>query len=461
MRYQFKDPKPWPHQVRALRFILPQLEATGGSGLFVPLRFGKSRIAIDAAGALHLKHNLRRVLVVTTTSGMGVWHNEIRKYVPEGVELDWRIVHHQLTYDRVPTGEGREWVSAPNKAIEAFDPEMVIVDEAHRIGDPSTVQSKMCYKYGRKAKYRLILTGTPWHRGVPVIFGQVKFMDDSLFGTAVTAFRRQYIQYGGYGNYEIVGFKNLHDLSKKIKSSVFVMDKPPPKQPPVVTVTPVALDRSLSAYQEMEKESIIQVKDREITAPIILTRHLRLQQIAGGWVKSEGSYFRVGSEKRDVLLDKLTAMREQDVFKIVIGCRFIPELRDVAKAARTAGFRVHAIHGGVPVGEARDARIAAFSEGEEPCVMVCQVAAAAEAIDLSAADTLIFYSLPESLVIHDQFRARIEKYDEKRTLLYDYLIATGTRDEVTWVALRMKTDVARLLLKRPDIVERITARLDA
>jgi hypothetical protein len=69
--------------------------------------------------------------------------------------------------------------------------------------------------------------------------------------------------------------------------------------------------------------------------------------------------------------------------------------------------------------------------------------------------------LPESLVIHDQFRARIEKYDEKRTLLYDYLIATGTRDEVTWMALRMKTDVARLLLKRPDIVERITARLDA
>ena len=59
-----------------------------------------------------------------------------------------------------------------------------------------------------------------------------------------------------------------------------------------------------------------------------------------------------------------------------------------------------------------------------------------------------------------QFRARIEKYKETRTLLYDRLIMKGTRDEVTWLAMELKKDVAQFLVEKPEYVEEITRRDD-
>lgn len=478
MRYKFKT-KPWPHQAKALKFVLRQMFSTGSAGLQVPLRYGKTKIALDTAGALHLKYGINRVLAVTTTSGLGVWEKEIPKHCPfpvkvisyngevvredKGYVLTFYVIHHAILYGRdFDWGEtSREWQPGPNKNIEEFDPEFIIMDESHRIGDPSSMQCKMAYRYAKGARFRLTLTGTMFHRAPLMVFGQFKFMDDSVFGTAVTPFRRMYIKFGGYGNYEIVGYRNLDHMANKIKRKVFIAEKVP-HAPPVVTTTPVHLQESADLYRKMERDSIIEVKGKTITAPIILTRHLRSQQIAGGWVKTEdGKYERVGQEKFRACKDKLTLWNEEGIEKVVIGARFIPELPDIARAARAAGYDFVALHGGVPRGMARERRIAAFQDASRPMVFIAQIQAAAEAIDLSEAAAMLFYSMPESYLLYDQFKARIEKYAEKRTLLYDHLIGKGTRDEVTWMAMQLKKDVARFLVENPKLVEQITARDDS
>lgn len=453
----------------------------GSAGIQVPMRWGKTKLAIDTAGCLHMKHGITRVLAVTTTSGLGVWEKEIPKHCPFPVVvinykgdivhqspkvldeskplLRFMVIHHAILYGRdFDWGETpHEWVALSNDMVEDFDPEFIIIDESHRIGDPSSMQCKMAYRYGKKARFRLTLTGTAFHRGPLKVFGQFKFMDDSIFGTAITPFKRLYVRYGGYGNYEIVGYRNLEDMAEKIKQAVFIEEKVELVKP-VVTTTPVEMEECREVYREMEREAAITVKGHDVLAPIILTKHLRCQQIAGGWVKVKGKYIRVGSEKKRALSDKLELTMEEGIEKIVIGARFIPELKDIARAAKNAGYRVGALHGGIPRGEERDRRIEAFQESEQPMVMVCQVQAAAEAIDMSEAGMMLLYSLPESYLIYDQFKSRIEKYMEKRTLLYDHLLMKGSRDEVTWLAMNLKMDVARFLIKHPDIVERITER---
>lgn len=482
MKYEFKT-KPWPHQAKALKFILREMFATGSSGLQVPLRYGKTKIAIDAAGALHLKYGINRVLAVTTTSGLGVWEKEIPKHCPFPVRvisyngdvvfqskdaalnlrepyLTFYVVHHALLYGRdFDWGEdAHEWIPGPNANIEDFDPEFIIVDESHRIGDPSSMQCKMAYRYAKGARFRLTLTGTMFHRAPLMVFGQFKFMDDSVFGTHIAAFKRMHVKYGGYGNYEIVGYQNLDQLATKIKRKVFIAEKVP-HAPPVVTTTPVHLQESADLYRKMEKKAIIEVNGHVVSAPIILTRHLRAQQIAGGWIKTEqGKYVQVGQEKYRACKDKLTLWAEEGIDKAVIGARFIPELPDIARAAQAAGYAFVALHGGVPRGITRERRIAAFQDASRPTVFIAQIQAAAEAIDLSEAAAMLFYSMPESFLLYDQFKARIEKYAEKRTLLYDHLIGKGTRDEVTWMAMQLKKDVARFLVEDPALVERITAR---
>lgn len=479
MKYRFKT-KPWPHQVRALKFILGELFTTGSAGLQVPMRWGKSKVATDAAGALHIKFGISRALVVTTTSGLGVWEKEVAKHCPFPVRvidyqgatvredddyvLTFYIIHHAVLYGRdYDWGEtSREWKPGPNPAVEEFAPEFIIMDESHRIGDPSSEQCKMAYRYGKGARFRLTLTGTMFHRAPLMVFGQMKFMDDSVFGTAITGFKRMYVRFGGYGNYEIVGYRNLEDMATKLKRKVYVEEYVPHTEP-VVTTTPVELQEGLDSYLKMAKESVLTVQGHDITAPIILTKHLRCQQIAGGWLKTPtGKYVKVGQEKQRALTDRLKVMQEEGIDKIVIGARFIPELRDIATAAREAGYGFQALHGGVPRGVARDRRIAAFQEASTPTVFISQIAAGAEAIDLSSAGVMIFYSMPESYLQYAQFRARIERYREKRTLLYDHLIAKVrgylTRDEVTWFAMQLKKDVAQFLLENPKLVEEITAK---
>ncbi len=475
MRYKFKTP-PWPHQVKAFKFVLKEMFATGSAGLQVPMRWGKTKLAVDCAGALHLKHGISRVLAVTTTSGLGVWEKEIPKHCPFPVRvisydgsivredphyrITFYVIHHAILYGRdFDWGEDpHEWAPGPNKNIEDFDPEFIIMDESHRIGDPSSMQCKMAYKYGRRARFRLTMTGTMFHRAPLMVFGQFKFMDDSVFGTHVTPFRRLYIRFGGYGNYEIVGYRNLKDMSKKVKRKVFIQEYVAHTKP-IISTTPVEMRECTEVYDRMEKDSVVVVDRHTITAPIILTKHLRCSQIAGGWLKTEdGTYIPVGEEKKRVLTDKLKLMREEGIDKVVIGCMFIPEIRDIAKAAQDAGYAFVAMHGGVPRGTPREQRVATFNEATEPTVFVAQIQSAAEAIDLSSAQDLIYYSLPQSYLLYDQFGSRIEKYKEVRTLRYDHLIMKGSRDVVTWFAMQLKQDVATFLVQRPELVERITAR---
>lgn len=486
MKYTFKT-APWPHQVAGFKFVMKELLATGSSGLQVPMRWGKSKLAIDCASALHMKTGLRRVLVVTTTSGLGVWEKEIPKHCPfpvivigydgevvhhskdaalqpvDPVGLIFFVIHHSLLFGRdFDWGESaHEWRPVPSEAIEVFDPEMIVMDESHKIGDPSSMQSKMSYRYGQRAKYRMTLTGTMFHRGVPLVFGQFKFLSPETFGTSVEAYRREYVRYGGYGNYQIVGFQNLGKLSTKVKSKIFVQEYIAHTEPVVVT-TPVRMEECKDVYTTMERESVVTVGTDVIIAPIILTKHLRCSQIAGGWLKTEdGRYLSVGNEKARALEDKLTLMFEEGIDKVVIGAMFIPELLDIARAAKKAGYRFVALHGGVPRGVARDTRIAAFQEAEVPTVFVAQIQAAAEAIDLSDAQHLIYYSMPDSYVLYDQFGSRIEKYRETRTLSYDHLIMQNSRDVVKWFAMRLKKDVSTLLLENPTLVEDLTRKDDS
>jgi hypothetical protein len=244
----------------------------------------------------------------------------------------------------------------------------------------------------------------------------------------------------------------------KIKPWCYIEKYVPPRNA-VTSIIPIKLTgRNADVYRKMEREAIAEVTGGETEADIILTKHLRCQQIAGGWAKrTDGKYVRVGTDKMRLAASRINEYWEQGVSKVVIGCRFLPELRDVAAISRKAGYRVILFHGGLPKGPKRYRRVEVFQGTSQPVIFVAQIQAASESIDLSAADTLAYYSLPESYIDYMQFGARIEKYNEKRTLLRDHFIATGTRDEVTYESLKEKRDVSDFIADDPERVERIVA----
>lgn len=71
---------------------------------------------------------------------------------------------------------------------------------------------------------------------------------------------------------------------------------------------------------------------------------------------------------------------------------------------------------------------------------------------------MVYYSLPEDYLTYDQFSRRIEKYNEKRTLLYEHLIGKNTVEEIAYEAISRQEDVARYIMKNPTLVEQLTAK---
>lgn len=488
MKLQYKT-KPYDHQVRALKKLL----TNRGGGLQVPMRWGKSWVAINFAGALYHLEDVRRVLVITVTSGLGVWESQVAQHCPVpwstcvyGVgeckmsdfaewaataeedansepspSLEFLIVNFQNVYSRdvhvTEKKDGtreKEWLPAPNDALAKFNADIVVVDESHHIGDPNTVQSIEARRLGRAARFRVFMTGSMFHRKPRYVFGQAKFYDDgAALGSSFDQYKKRIEVMGGFGGYEVLRYRNLRWMTRQLKPFVYMEKYVPPRNAVKNILTFDLTGANLEIYSEMSGGAVVRDGKRAL-AEIVLTKHLRLQEICGGYLRFEDGRRLVGTDKLAVCIDRLHEYLEQGIEKAVIGVRFLHELAAIAKLARKH-FLVIPFHGGVPKGDERTRRVALFQETSKPALFISQIAAGKESIDLSEADTMMFYSLSESYVDHDQFANRIVKYREQRTLMYDFLQGRGTRDVVTYAALSEKRDVADLIVSDPERVEKL------
>lgn len=478
--------RPYPHQVRALKKILHNR----GGGLQVPMRWGKSWVAINFSAALYHLEDVRRVLVITVTSGLGVWEGQVAQHCPVAwstyihgaqdrklcdfeqwaasaqpredattQELQFYIVNFQNLYEReydTAKGHEREWVAVTSKAIADFNPEIVVVDESHHIGNPTVIQSSEARKVGRKARFRLFMTGSMFHRKPRFVFGQMKFYDDgAALGSSFEHYKKRIEVKGGFGGYETLRYRNLKWMVNQLKPTVYMEDYVPPRDTAENVIEFDLTGRNLQYYSSMSSKGIVREGNKTSTAEIILTKHLRLLQICGGFLSFDGTLKKIGSDKLDMCKDRLIEYREQGIDKAVIGCRFISELVAVGRLSKALGFLPVLFHGGVKKGDERTRRVALFQETSKPVLFISQIAAGKESIDLSEASVMMFFSLTESYVAHDQFSKRIEKYGETRTLMYDFLIGRGTRDAVTLAGLQLQEDIADYIVNNPKRVEEI------
>lgn len=455
MKYKFKTP-PRAHQVKALKKLLPH----GGGGLFMPMRSGKTKTAIDFAGILHSTGKVDRVLVVCTLSTIGVWQNEIRKHLPDSCSaLEWKIINYERLFDRLynDPDEPNSWVPTKSSKLYKYSPQLIIVDEGHKLGDPSTVQSQSLYRLAKHldVEHRLLLTGTPLHRKPFYIFGQFKFLDEGIFGTAFGQFKRRYGVWGGYGNYTLLKYINLGEMRRKIMPYVYYL-KHIPEREPVHTIIPITLSpHARKKYKELSVESILELSgNRTVTADMVLTRLLRLSQIASGVIKDdEGALVRVSHDKRDAFRDWLDEARESEMHKIVVACRFLHEIKECAEVCKELGYRVLLLHGGVKSARTREQRIQSFHVTDKPTVFISQVSAGSLGIDLSVADTMLFYGPTPSLIDFDQMCARIRLWKDKRPLTYYHLLAEDTIDMLTFASLKAKRNIAEVILDKPKLLK--------
>lgn len=418
---------------------------------------GKSLTAIAAAGALYKAEHINRVLIVAPLSILGVWREEFEKFA------DFNYILVVLTGSSIRKAETLQGLNNKNlqvavvnyesawrleKELAGWNADLIIADEGHKIKTHNISASKAIHRLGAAAKYRLLLTGTPVTNKAVDIFSQYKFLNPAIFGNSFYAFRNRYFDMVGYGNHTPVLKKSMErELTERMHSIAYRATKAECLDLPETTdiIRKVELEpRAMKLYRSLVKESYAELSDGEVTITNVLTKLLRLSQLTGGFIGSDesGDVEQVSTAKLDVLEDIIDSALEEGK-KLVIIARFVAELEAICRLLEKRCVNYSLIKGGV---KDRDEQIARFHNDPNVLIFVGQVATAGLGITLTAASTMVFYSLDYSMSNFEQCKARIHRAGQRMPCTYIYLAAQGTVDEKVLKALKNKANLAKVLV---------------
>ena len=418
---------------------------------------GKTVTSIAIAGALWNARHIHRLLVVAPLSVLGVWEDEFTKFAAFDYVLAVLVGTTARKVDTIRHMNGTElqvlvvnYESAwrLDTELAKWEPELIIADEGHKIKTHNIATSKALHRLGAKAKYRLLLTGTVITNKPLDVFSQYKFVDPTVYGPSFFLFRNRYFDMVGYGNHTPVMKRSMEaEFTERLHSIAFRATKAECLDLPETTdiVQRVELEpAALSTYRQLVKDSYAELAGDTVTVTNVLTRLLRLSQLTGGFLGGDDGTRpeQVSSTKLDALSDIIDSA-EQDGKKLVIIARFVPEIHAIGKMLAKKGIRYAQISGEI---KDRDAQVAAFQNDPDVTVFIGQIATAGLGITLTAASTMVFYSMDYSMSNYEQTRARIHRVGQYQPCTYIHLVARDTVDEKVLQSLRDKANLAKELV---------------
>ena len=453
---------PFQHQVNAFEFACQKFGVwdgrikSRGVALLMEMGCGKSLTAIAIAGHMYKEKKIKRMLVVAPLSILGVWREEFEKFAD---------FTYSLTVLKGGVAKKKEQLSKlPNKGLQVvvvnyesswrletellqYDADLIVADEAHKLKEARTSQSKGMHLLGDKARYKLLLTGTVITNHESDVFSQYRYLNSQIFGQSFYVFRNNFFDMTGYGNH-IPKFRKwkTDEFLKKMHSIAFRVTKAECLDLPEITeeVRTVELeDKAAKIYAGIEDESYAELEKSEVTTANILTRLLRLSQLTGGFLTDdEHGVNAVSRAKLEAISDIIDSATEENK-KLVVMARFVPELDAIQELLEKKHIGYAVVRGGI---KDRDEQIHKFQYDDGCRIFIGQIAAAGLGITLTAASTMVFYSLDYSMSNFEQAKARIHRAGQKENCHYIYLVCHGTIDRKVIYALRKKTDLAKMMV---------------
>lgn len=508
-KYTFKT-RPYRHQYAALEKLL---KLKFGGALLMEPRTGKTKVSIDFASVRHQQGLVNRVLVVCPSAVMDVWVDEIATHCPfdytitvwdrlgrkkfelpkfGGSKLDFVIINYDaFSTPGKATGGVREDGSKIRsrkkggrydviRSFKAWAPQLIILDESHRIKSPSARKATALVRLGTVADYRLICTGTAVTKAKRTfdLYMQWKFLhpqsrllynfDTGGRHTSAT-FKEMYgrwvaLKTGSGGNYsKFQGLKNPKRLHRLVHAESFAVTRDecfdlPPAYPDQIIKVP--LEETAAVYDQMAEHMVAEIKAlkegeySEFTeASIKLVQNLRFSQITSGLAKTEptpqypeGRTMRIGSEKLRYLEDLLEDWFDQEE-KVVICARFRADIEGIADLSRKLKVKPQLLYGGQERSSRTDS-IKQFRLQEGPGCFIMNPQAGSMGIDLRTASTMVWYSLTQSFVDYTQARDRIALSGKANR--YVFLLGEGTYDELQYESLQEDKDVVKMIHDSPE-----------
>ena len=468
MIYKFKTP-PYKHQLKALEKSWEKSHFA----YFMEMGTGKSKVLLDNIAMLYDQGKLNGALIVAPKGVVGTWYDqEIPTHLPNHVEHKVVLWQANITKGQskklgtlFKTGEElhilimnveafstQKGVNFASKFLSCHNTLMAI-DESTTSKNPDAKRTKNISKLAPYAKYRRILTGSPVTKSPLDLYKQCDFLQSELLGhTSYYTFRTRYAvmktaNFGGRSVQIVVGYRNLEELSEKLKPFSFrvlkddCLDLPPKTF--MKRIVKLTADQE-KVYRQMKHLALAEMEGKQMTTATVLTQLMRLHQITcGHFTADDGTIKNINNNRLDELLDVLDEVEG----KAVIWAHYQHDVESIIEKIRKKYSFDSAVdyYGLTPASE-RQQNIEKFQNDDRCRFFVGTTQTGGYGITLTAASTMIYYSNGYDLEKRQQSEARIDRIGQKFPMTYIDIMAEDTVDERIVKALRKKVNIATKIM---------------
>lgn len=390
-----------PHQQAATERLMPSRIGA----LFMEMGTGKTRTAIEMIA--RRQERIGNVVWFCPVSLKETVRAEILKHTD--TPPDQIHVFGQKTNERtLPTVfwyvVGIESMSASHRVILTVNKlidenSMVIVDESSYIKGHASARTSWITRVAEKARYRLILTGTPLSQGVVDLFSQMRFLSPKILGyRSFYSFAANHLEYSDKYPGLIVRSHNTAYLAAKIKPYVYQVTKEECLDLPDKLYHSQYFSMSWdqrAAYEEAKEEILREVDDEDFDSFTIFRLFTALQQIVCGFwnhidlkTKEETCHkFRHG--RIDLLLDTIRQVPDQE--KIIIWAKYQRDIESICDAlTKVYGDGCVALFYGVLNEKRRADQVVKFRNGAR--FFLATQSCGGHGLTLNEAHHVIFYN---------------------------------------------------------------------
>lgn len=427
--------KPFDHQMDSFKYALTHNKFLLGD----EQGMGKSKEALDIA--VSRKSKMRHCLIVCGVNNLKWnWYKEVEIHTNEKAHIlgsrinrkgktvignsserlaDLKQVHDEyFIITNIETLRDKGIQAQIKKMCSEGIIGMTIIDEIHKCKNSQSKQGKAihcCCSY-----YRLALTGTPLMNNPIDLYNVLKWLE--VENHSLTYFKNLYCEMGGFGGYEIIGYKNLEQLESMLSKNMLRRRKEdvlnlPPK---IYTDELLDMDNSQDKLYRDVTNQIIEDIDRIMLLPNPLTELIRLRQVT--------SNPNILSSKNitNVKYDRIFDILESTTDKVIIFSNWTQVINPLYIKLGSLGYNPAIVTGETkgPIEEMNK-----FQNDKSCRVILGTTPALGTGYTLTAANTVIFVDEPWSKAIKDQAEDRCHRIGTKGTVNIITLICKDTIDE--------------------------------
>ena len=469
MNYKFKT-KPYAHQLDALEASWDK----ENFAYFMEMGTGKSKVLLDNAAILYDKGLINGLLLIAPKGVYKNWYDsEIPTHLPDHIQKKivlWKTSDKSkkqqnilnslfkaetdlhiliMNVEAFSSGNGTEFA----QKFLSCHRSMIAIDESTTIKTPTSNRTKNILSLRPNSKYRRILTGSPVTKSPLDLFSQCLFLDPWLLDhQSYYTFRARYsickkIQVNGRQVEIVVGYRNLGELSEKIKPFSKRILKEDcldlPSKSYVKHYVELTKEQK-KVYEQMKKEAIAFLDDKMQSSATVMTQLMRLHQITCGHFTADDGTI------KDIPCSRLTELMnilENVEGKSIIWSHYTHDVRRIiSEIKKVYGDEAVVDYYGATDTDARSKNIKKFQTDPKCRFFVGTTHTGGYGITLTAGSNMIYFSNGYDLEKRQQSEARIDRIGQTQKMTYIDIMSQDTIDERIVKALRNKVNIANKIM---------------